>query len=143
MAPPELQIGDVLRLVPAAGRPQDDGPPPLERCPSVYDYGDSLHLYVHEDERYVVCGVDSQSPCSETGYVLAVQGRPDLVVGFGLFSSTARYHTRITQVGHDPEPVRVEVVGRAPTGDVPIGRRFVGSCVMLARRAAAGNAGVF
>lgn len=134
-----LRTGDVLRLCPVpCAAPDDGGPPPLERCPSVYDYGASLHLYVHEDRRYVVCGTDSQGSHCDAGYVLAVRGRPDLVVGFGLFfgpASECGYHTRITQVGHEPEPVRVEVVGRVPAGDVPTGRRFVGSCVMLARRA--------
>ena len=134
-------LGDIVRITPLTQEDSDDATtadaaPLLFRTPSTYGYGFSLHLHPDPSRTYVVCGIgDSLWKDGGTmqSLVLCVQGDPGLTVGFGLFyDAHGCAYTRVTQVGFDPIPVTVEVLGRAESW--PLDRGFVGSRVMLAQR---------
>lgn len=131
------RVGDIVRIRPFddVEEVMDDGGPPLFRTPSTYSYGFSLHLHPDPMRTYVVCGRGNgvlEAMAGSRSFVLCVQGDSTLTVGFGLFyDAVGNSYTRVTQVGFDPVPVEVEVVGRADS--YPLDRCFVGSQVMVAR----------
>lgn len=123
---PTLQVGNVLRLTPKTVETQD--PYLLCRCPSTYTYGDKLMFNVNPQQEYVVCGYKHHT------YILSIKDKPDLYVGFALFQDDDNgFFTRITQVGYEPEPVTVEVVGQEVTEKIPKNRSFIGSSVLVVR----------
>lgn len=107
-----VNIGDIVIMKLISVDKKD--PDMISRTASVYSYGDSLVLCPSADKEYVVCTGDA-----ETGFLLAQRDDYDAPVGFALVYQQGLPHFVITQVGFQPEPVELSVVGQLDKENIP------------------------
>lgn len=122
-APPMVKPGDIITFQII----DTDSEGLLPRTPSTYGYHVTLHLTPSYGSPYIVCNGSIQN-----GFCLILQDKPSTPVGFGLFFDPALngYFLRVTQVGFDPLPITLEVIGK--TKEYPIDKYFIGSRVLVA-----------
>lgn len=107
-----VKIGDVVKMkvIPT----YNDDPCTVCRTASVYSHGFSLVLSPNESHEYVVC-----KGTAESGFLLAQKDDYEAPIGFALVYHENNPHVVITQVGFEPEPVELEVVGQVDTTSLP------------------------
>jgi hypothetical protein len=114
-----IKIGDKIKITTVSSTDQSSPTYELKRSPSTYHFGSTLELHPYPSKAYTVCGGDSVS-----GFVLVDSMNHDIPIGFCILIINEEPYIRITQVGHQPERVKLEVVGfdsNPPRDKFPIG----------------------
>lgn len=107
-----ISTGDIIKIRVLAK--DDDSDDNVLACPSTYFYGSSLQLCPKEDMNYVVCNGNPKS-----GFMLSVKDNPDVPIGFAVMYVNEQPCYCITQVGYQPKPIEIEVVGKVELDEVP------------------------
>lgn len=96
----------------------------LKRTPSVYHFGNTLVLEPSAKTTYTVTNGDAKN-----GFLVVDTNNHSLPIGFCILYIDDQPYVRITQVGHEPEKVTIQVVG---FDDNPPLRHKIGSQLYLA-----------
>lgn len=83
------------------------------RTPSTYGYGFNLQFSPQQDIQYVVCNGNYQN-----GYTLMQRYTPEMPIGFVILTYENKDCYRISQVGFEPIPIEVTVIGQYQ-GEIP------------------------
>ena len=107
------QIGDIVKIYVEPQSISDA----ICRTPSTYSYGLSLMFQPEDDKEYVIC-----SGTPQHGLLLAQKDNYDIPLGFALVYLRDEPHIVITQVGFQPKPASVSIVGHiAEKNKIPSG----------------------
>jgi hypothetical protein len=106
------QVGDIIKIH-VEPEPISDV---LCRTPSTYSY-QNLKFAPEDDKEYIICSGNPQNRL-----LLVQRDDFDVPLGFALVYVSNEPHIVITQVGFQPTPVTVSIVGKVEEkNDIPMG----------------------
>lgn len=118
-----VSVGDIVTI--------DYVPQPIDgmifRCPSMYGFS-NIYFSPKAGQEYIICDGNSVS-----GFHLVEKEDHTVPLGFCLLYIDGLPYVRVTQVNHEPEPVRkVTIVGK--TTDIPAKGFNIGSSVVFCEK---------